>query len=153
MCWFRLVQITRQTRRLHFDCSKGLADLSWMAPGQLALFLESSKFKVWKRLQNADVFSAGLTFFYLFSDGFYPFCKRDQFMNNITKWDAVNANSKFLLIIRRFSILDLNLFFNSDLLESHYARRAILEVMLNKNPMFRVDWKYALEKSLLPPSN
>ena len=74
-------------------------------------------------------------------------------MNNITKWDAVNANSKFLLIIRGFSILDLNLFFNSDLLESHYARRAILEVMLNKNPMFRVDWKYALEKTLLPPSN
>ena len=74
--------------------------LIWMAPELLALFLEGFKSPVWKRLQIADVFSAGLTIFYFLSGGFHPFGKRDQIVDNITNWDAVNANSKSFLIIR-----------------------------------------------------
>ena len=50
----------------------------WMAPELLTLFLEGIKSPnssvVIKRLQLADVFSAGCTIYFFLSGGFHPFC-------------------------------------------------------------------------------
>lgn len=72
--------------------------LIWMAPELLELYLPSIKSSsataaVWKRLQRADVFAAGLTMFYYLTGGFHPFGKRDQIVANIQRWTEMHLNS------------------------------------------------------------
>ena len=126
--------------------------LIWMAPELLELVHKGSNSSGWERLQLADVFSAGLTIFYFLSGGFHPFGKRDQIVDNITNWDAVNAKSKSFLILRNSELVAYYICsLNSELPENHFARRAILEVMLSRKPLIRVNWSYALDKCISHP--
>ena len=75
--------------------SKVKGSLIWMAPELLGFYINKSKSSpaVWKRLQRADVFAAGLTLFYYLTSGFHPFGQRNQSLSNMRQWIAPYLDS------------------------------------------------------------
>ena len=100
--------------------------VKWMAP-ELLQFLCQSYSKVDASVL-ADVFSTGCLFFSYVTGGIHPFGNGMEIVYNIKDFKPVNSSS---------------------LPVSHYARQVIIDVMMAKDPLKRVDWMESLQNCLL----